>query len=423
MPTQYTVLDMFAGAGGLTEGFFRQNFNVVSHIEMNPLACQTLQTRTLYHSLCKINRKTVYNEYYDGRIPRDDFLQECESLDINSTGIMNKEITSITEDALIHEVREHMDIQGVSTIDVVIGGPPCQAYSLIGRGRDSIKMNNDPRNHLYLHYLKFIKEFKPELFVFENVPGLFSARNGEILTDFAQKIQEIGYTSKSNARVMNSRNFGVLQDRKRIIFIGWKNEFDLEYPVFGKCENGYKVWNLLNDLPFLEPGSGRDGPQKYRAGRPSNYLRHMGIRTDEKCVRNHTARFHNERDREIYRIAIRMWNQKNQRIKYNELPSHLKTHRNHSSFCDRFKVVAGEGLSHSVVAHVSKDGHYFIHPDIHQARSLTVREVARLQSFPDNYIFEGSRTSQYSQIGNAVPPLMSESIALETARMLDSIFQ
>jgi len=213
----------------------------------------------------------------------------------------------------------------------------------------------------------------------------------------------------------------VLQDRKRIIFIGWQSEHDLEYPVFEDQENGYRVWNVLNDLPPLEPGSGTDGPQKYRAGRPSRYLRETGIRTDETCVRNHTARIHNERDREIYRIAIKKWTQENRRIRYDELPDELKTHRNCVSFRDRFKVVSGDGLSHSIVAHVSKDGHYFIHPDIRQARSLTVREVARLQSFPDNYIFEGPRTSQYSQIGNAVPPLMSEAIAIETKKMLDSI--
>lgn len=423
MVPHYTVLDMFAGAGGLTEGFFRHNFNFISHIEMNPLACQTLQTRTLYHSLTRINQKSLYSDYYENRISRKDFLQECNTLDINNTGIINREISSSTENALIHEIHEQMEGKSAESIDVIIGGPPCQAYSLIGRGRDSVKMKNDPRNHLYLHYLRFIKEFRPEFFVFENVPGLFSARNGEIFNDFMKKIQQMGYTSRSNARVLNSKQFGVLQERKRIIFIGWKDEYDLEYPQFGNCENGSRVWNLLNDLPKLEPGKGTDGPQKYRVGRPSSYLRQKEIRTDDRFVRNHTARLQNERDREIYRIAIKEWNQKKRRIKYDELPSRLKTHRNRSTFRDRFKVVAGDGISHAVVAHISKDGHYFIHPDIQQARSLTAREVARLQSFPDNYIFEGSRTSQYAQIGNAVPPLMSEAIAFELSRMLNSIFQ
>lgn len=423
MKSQYTILDMFAGAGGLTEGFIRNNFFPVSHIEMNPFAALTLETRVVYHLLCKNNRKNLYNEYFEGRMDRDELLQECAALEIGDTGIINKEISSSNENAIIHEVQDRLDRLGSDSIDIIIGGPPCQAYSLIGRGRDSEKMNNDPRNHLYLHYLRFIRKFRPELFVFENVPGLYTARNGEIFADFKKRIKKMGYSIESNIRVLNSRNFGVLQDRKRIIFIGWKDEHDLEYPVFENRENGYKVWNLLNDLPPLEPGAGTDAPQKYRAGRPSRYLRETGIRTDEKYVRNHTARNHNERDREIYRIAIKKWNQENRRIRYDELPNRLKTHRNRISFSDRFKVVSGDGFSHSVVAHISKDGHYFIHPDIRQARSLTVREVARLQSFPDNYIFEGSRTSQYSQIGNAVPPLMSEAIAVEATRMLNSIFR
>lgn len=421
MKSQYTVLDMFAGAGGLTEGFIRNNFSPVSHIEMNKYAALTLETRTVYHSLCKINQKCSYKDYFEGRASREEFLQECETLGIRDTGIINREITSSSENAIIHEVQERLDRLGSDSIDIIIGGPPCQAYSLIGRGRDSEKMKNDPRNHLYLHYLKFIQKFRPELFIFENVPGLYSARNGEIFADFKKRIKKLGYSTESNIQVLNSRTFGVLQDRKRIIFIGWQSEHDLEYPVFEDQENEYRVWNVLNDLPPLEPGSGTDGPQKYRAGRPSRYLRETGIRTDETCVRNHTARIHNERDREIYRIAIKKWTQENRRIRYDELPDELKTHRNCVSFRDRFKVVSGDGLSHSIVAHVSKDGHYFIHPDIRQARSLTVREVARLQSFPDNYIFEGPRTSQYSQIGNAVPPLMSEAIAIETKKMLDSI--
>lgn len=422
MNSRYTVLDMFAGAGGLTEGFFRQNYKIVTHIEMNPLAAQTLQTRALFHSLSKINQKSLYDEYYEGRITRDEFFNECDTLGILDTGIINEEISSFTSSGIINEINKRLDAEGENSVDVIIGGPPCQAYSLIGRGRDSQKMKYDPRNHLYLHYLKFLHEFKPELFVFENVPGLFSARSGEILLDFQRKIKNLGYSHESNVKILNASQFGVLQDRKRVIFIGWKDEHNLDYPAFENKENGYKVWNLLNDLPKLEPGTGTDGPQKYRAGRPSHYLRQMGIRTDEKYVRNHEARYHNERDRRIYRIAIQKWNLENRRIKYYELPANLKTHKNQSSFSDRFKVVTGNGLSHSIVAHISKDGHYFIHPDIHQARSLTAREVARLQSFPDNYIFEGSRTSQYMQIGNAVPPLMSEAIASETKKMLNSIF-
>ena len=136
----------------------------------------------------------------------------------------------------------------------------------------------------------------------------------------------------------------------------------------------------------------------------SKYLKETNIRTKKDCVINHSARFHNPRDRQIYRLVINAWNNNHQRLSYDELPEELTTHKNKKSFLDRFKIVAGDlHYSHTIMAHLSKDGHYFIHPDIDQARSITVREAARLQSFPDNYKFEGPRTSQFKQVGNAVP--------------------
>jgi len=420
MASQYVVLDMFAGAGGLTEGFFRNGFNVVSHIEMNTYAAQTLETRALYHALVAKGHQDIYYHYYNQEMTRDEFFEECGSLGIPDSGVINCELSRATEDSIVKRVYGRLAEIGRDEVDVIIGGPPCQAYSVIGRGRDPDRMRNDPRNHLYLHYLRFINEFEPEIFVFENVPGLISARNGEIYSDFLRRIDRLGYYTNAEPQILNAQDFGVLQNRKRIIFIGWKKEYDFEYPAFGCDEIPYHVWDVLKDLPELEPGTGTDGPQSYRAVRPCKYLREYEIRNGQKCVRHHIARSHIDRDREIYRIAIQMWKE-GKRLHYNDLPENLKTHKNRSSFRDRFKVVDGDGLSHAVVAHLSKDGHYFIHPDIRQARSLTVREAARLQSFPDNYLFEGPRTAQYVQIGNAVPPLMAEGIAREIKILLQKV--
>ena len=421
MTSEYTVLDMFAGAGGLTEGFFQTGYNMISHIEMDFHAVMTLQTRILFHALCKRNEKEIYYQYHSGEITREEFLNICKIIGIFETGIIYKEISSKTEDAIIQEIHNKLRIQGKNKIDVIIGGPPCQAYSLIGRGRDPQGMRDDPRNLLYLHYLKFISEFEPEIFVFENVLGLKSARKGKIYSDFINKIKNLGYYIEQEPRILNSRDFGALQDRKRIFFIGWKKNRKLEYPIFTRSEQSYKAWVLFRDLHELEPGEGTDGPQRYRRVKPSKYLREYQIRTDEKYVRHHIARPHNERDRQIYRMAIQKWNECKRRLRYYELPDVLKTHRNQYAFVDRFKVVDGDGLSHAVLAHLSQDGHHFIHPDIKQARSITVREAARIQSFPDNYLFEGPRTQQFKQIGNAVPPLMARGIARKVKEMLNQL--
>ena len=168
--------------------------------------------------------------------------------------------------------------------------------------------------------------------------------------------------------------------------------------------------DILADLPSIQAGEESRG---YSRKKRKQYVAEH-LRTSDDVLTWHIARPHTEQDREIYRLAIHEWldDGKHRRLRYQEIPEHLRTHKNQTAFSDRFKVVAPDvSYSHTMLAHISKDGHYFIHPDINQARSLTVREAARLQTFPDSYFFEGSRTSAFTQIGNAVPPLMAQRIA------------
>ena len=420
MQNEFTVLDVFSGAGGLSEGFFREGFEFISHIDKDKNALMTLETRSIYHALSRAGMEDTYFRYISGDISRQDLLKECKlQSEQISSGIINIEFNSITKDKIRLEIDKCRRKSNFKKVDVIIGGPPCQAYSPAGMSRDPQRMQNDTRNYLYRYYLGIIKSFKPAIFVFENVPGMKSAKGGDIFNNFKNEARDYGYVVEDE--LLDAQKFFVLQKRERLIIIGWRSEYDLIYPFFAPKEHNYSVSSLLEDLPPLSPGEGSEGPQNYR-NPPSEYLKKAKIRLDKDILIQHNARNHNERDRTIYRRAIETWNNEHRRIRYNELPEELKTHKNRTSFKDRFKVVeADRKYSHSILAHLSQDGHYFIHPDINQARSLTVREAARIQSFPDNYKFEGSRKSQFRQIGNAVPPLMAESIAHSIFQMMESL--
>jgi DNA (cytosine-5)-methyltransferase 1 len=264
-------------------------------------------------------------------------------------------------------------------------------------------MKRDQRNYLYKYYVEFLKALKPKIFVFENVPGLLSAGRGIYLKRMRDLMEKAGYNTEHS--ILNTADFGVPQERKRVILIGWRKELDISsYPTFREVKRTYGVDNFLNDLPKLKAGAGQL-VQVYR-GR-SNLLKKLGILNPKiKVLTDHISRPQTKQDLEIYRIAVLNKN-KGKNIRYNELPAKLRTHKNQEGFLDRFKVVTLGRASHTIIAHISKDGHYYIHPDLKQNRSLTVREAARLQTFPDDFKFEGSRTSQYRQIGNAVPPMFS----------------
>ena len=405
-------LDLFAGAGGLSEGFIRAGYSPIAHVEVDLAACYTLKTRMAYHWLKGQGRTDAYCDYLHGRISRSELYEMVPKSLIAS--VIN---AKIGKDSL-PEIFAHIDgLLHKQSLDLIVGGPPCQAYSLVGRACDKNRMKDDIRNHLYIYYAEFLKRYQPRYFVFENVTGLLSAKSPDNVLYFEsmQKLfHESGY--ETEYRVLSADNYGVLQKRKRIILVGKKGKETDFYPELDTLQPNVKVSEILQDLPKLHAGDGSVSPcrmKKYSG----QYLYDAGIRNDDVPVTLHQSRPNTNQDLEIYRIAVRKWNNKQERLDYNDLPEDLKTHKNRSSFRDRFKVVAAdESYSHTVMAHISKDGHYYIHPDISQNRSLTPREAARLQTFPDDYFFEGisekpGRTAAYRQIGNAVPVLLSQKIA------------
>jgi len=300
-------------------------------------------------------------------------------------------------------------------VDVLIGGPPCQAYSLIGRKRNEDKKETDERIHYYKLYAKFLKKYKPKIFVFENVQGLLSYDKGELFPLIKAVLSKSGYNVEY--KLLNAADFGVLQNRKRVIIIGWLKGLDFKYPEFEKVKHDFIVNDLLKDLPTLKPGQ----EKRYTEYKTeiTDYLRRFEIRDGFDFVTQHVTRSNNKNDLEIYKTAVRLWNDKKQRLKYSDLKPELITHKNTKDHIDRFKVVAKDiPACHTLVAHISKDGHSFIYPSLKQVRSLSVREAARIQSFPDDYFFESSRTSAFIQIGNAVPPIMAEQIAYKLIELV-----
>jgi DNA (cytosine-5)-methyltransferase 1 len=440
--TVMVVIDLFSGAGGLSEGFHRLGFRFAAKVEKDKWACETLKTRMMYHFLKKQKDLDTYFSYLRSSESHKDIDQNREEVfkkypDLKGLLEMvvlnrkfgnpnnDKDATSTTQ--IIEEITASLKKQDMTSVDLIIGGPPCQAYSLVGRGRMKKSADKDPRNYLFYYYLNVVNHFKPKVFVFENVPGIISAKKGKVFETIKEEFDRSGYYLLSGENeddlknVLDFSDYGIPQRRKRVLLFGFQKKLNFKYPNFGKYKFAWKddltTKNVLYDLPALNPGEGNDYFYgDYSETHLTDFQRKM--REDSIGVLNHKARLVRKLDREIYNMAIEKAAQGLQ-LRYDELPERLQTHKNRESFLDRFRVHRENELPHTVVAHISKDGHYNIHPDPVQCRSLTVREAARIQTFPDNYIFEGPRTHQYVQVGNAVPPLMSEIIARSIKEMLD----
>lgn len=400
-------IDLFAGASGMSEGFIKAGFNPISHIEMDKDACDSIKTRAVFHYLTKEGKEKIYIDYLKGNISREELYDQVPKEVLDS--VLNIEITDDSIKGIFSNIDSLLKDEKV---DVIIGGPPCQAYSLLGRHQENIE--NDPRNKLYIQYGRFLKQYEPKAFVFENVPGLLSANKGQHFKNLKTYFRKLGYEVYHDT--LDASDYGVLQARKRIIIVGWKKDIDFGFPEIKKTKKAFVVNDIFRDLPKLKPGEARQ-IANYTI-KKNEYLEKFELRNGVDFVTQHISRPHNERDLKIYKTAINKWNKNNERLKYPDLPTELKSHKNETSFIDRYKVVNGNGVSHTVVAHIAKDGHYYIHPDVKQCRSISVREAARLQSFPDDFYFEGSRSASFKQIGNAVPPLMAYAIAKSINELL-----
>lgn len=410
-------IDLFAGAGGFSEGFKRAGYEPIAHIEVDPAACFTLKTRLAYHYLTENDKTDIYIQYLSGTISREQLYSYVPSNILQS--VINLSISDKNNPIIFQLIDE---IKGDNKIDVIVGGPPCQAYSLVGRARDKNGMKGDHRNFLYIQYGRFLKKYSPKVFVFENVIGLLSAEKGKYFKNIKHYFRRIGYIVEP--LIINANEFGVLQNRRRVIIIGHQKNIHLPVQeLVNRSSYNYAVRSIFQDLPVINAGGGTDKFLNY-ASDINDYLRFAKIRNGIGVLTQHISRPHTEQDKEIYKITIDKWEKNRQRLDYNDLPERLKSHKNRKSFLDRFKVVADDLLwSQTVVAHIAKDGHYYIHPDIKQNRSISIREAARLQSFPDDFYFEGvkeghNRTSAFRQIGNAVPPLMIEKIAKKIVEYL-----
>ena len=417
MVRKLNFIDLFAGAGGLSEGFIRAGYTPLAHIEMDKYACDTLKTRAAFHWLKSEDKLDIYKKYLYEKKEKEDGSKLWEQVPAD---VINTVIQATIGEKTIGGIFENVDkLIGKQKVDVIIGGPPCQAYSVAGRARMGKDVEKDPRNELYKFYVKFLERYTPKMFVFENVLGILTAKKGKPFADLQKVVDEAGY--KMDVHVQIASQHGVLQNRQRVIIVGWQKNTDFHYPALLPEENKYQVLkDLFADLPERKSGEGKlCEPVKYtKTLSEMKYLKESQIRGTFNFTTQHIARPNNLNDREIYYWAVKKFLKEKKQLSYSkDVPADHQKHKNKETFDNRFSVVNPFGCCHTVVAHIAMDGHYYIYPTLNptvdNVRSITIREAARLQSFPDDFYFEGSRSAAFKQIGNAVPVVLAYKIATE----------
>lgn len=393
------TIDLFVGCGGLSEGFEQsRKYKMIGAVEWEPSPVKELRN------------------HLKNRWGINDAEERVLQFDIQRT----EELFNGWEDEKFGRSKGLDALVGSQQLDVIIGGPPCQAYSVAGRIRDEHGMREDYRNYLFESYLEVVQHYKPKVFVFENVPGILSAKPGDgsvKIIDLIQKaFADAGYVvlpNLSNA-IIDMTEYGVPQNRKRIIILGVSKayygdkaetmveEFYSSYLPEYKVEKKATVREAIGDLPKLKP---LDEPISYSGRRLSHEI-------SVPLINGHISRYHSKRDIDLFRFLEEdiasgrkeYTNTESLKALYTKLTG--KTSNVH-----KYYVLRWNEPSNLIPAHLFKDGLRHIHPDPEQARTITVREAARLQTFPDDYYFNCSQTDAFKMIGNAVPPLFAKKVA------------
>lgn len=411
MMKKINTIDLFAGCGGLLEGFEQSgHYNTIACIEWEKAPVDNLENR--------LRTKWKYKDASERAMRFD--IQRTDEL-INGWND-DKYGSSKGLDYLVKK--------NGGGVDLIIGGPPCQAYSVAGRIRDENGMKDDYRNYLFESYLRIVNNYKPKAFVFENVPGMLSAKPGDgkkyIVDIIKEQFEDSGYVILSNLKeaLFDFTEYGIPQKRSRIIILGLRREYygneseellDKFYKDFlpkYKVKKIKTVRDAIGDLPKLYPLESNETIKVN--GKKYSHTFH-----NKPNIYNHLPRYHNKRDIEIFRLLCNDIESGQNNYTSTESLKKLYTQlTGKTSNIHKFYVLRWNQPSNTIPAHLYKDGLRHIHPDSRQARTLTVREAARLQTFPDDYKFITGNNLEYKMIGNAVPPHFAKIIANAVYKLL-----
>jgi len=379
-----TFIDLFCGAGGFSKGLEMAGLKCVAALDNNKACIETHK----------------YN--------------------FPASAVIQSSITDLSPEEFYKKTN-------VKKTDLIVGGPPCPTFSTIG-GPKINSLNNknifkDKRNFLFQDFFKYIAFYKPEAFLMENVPNFMTKYNGEIYNQTLKFISDLGYViSNKEVKVLNAVNYGVPQNRKRMFLFGHKKKYKFSYPEIthfeqkqNLFENNYKkyitVKSAISDLPKITD-NWRIGKCEYsKSNDIDEYQRLMRKNNINNTVSNNICRSTNDRAKKVF---IHM----KQGSKYMDLPKNIRNILpfREDIFHDRLKRLDNSKPSWTVIAHIGMDGYMYIHPE--ENRTLSVREAARLQSFPDDFVFVGTQNNTYHMVGNAVPPLISEALGKSIIKCL-----